>query len=190
LYKDVEAAFNQLCVIRDSDTGRSLQFRDPQEKTTDPTKIPPEYLFTYLQTIGEPIAEAELIEFLSTLLGNFPEGGKPEAVEAVNEEELTNALDAFLPSFLNAETFIQQILGMQPCELEVPELNPLDSDKLRLCHSTSSRDDDRSSTKTVVGGSSPLRAAVRRIQLGRIDYRPTMAALASWGSSRVAEVGR
>ncbi|TPP61899.1 WD repeat-containing protein 66 [Fasciola gigantica] len=149
-YKDVESAFHQLCVVRDLDTGKALKFRDPQAKITDPKSIPPEYLFSYLQTIGEPIGESELTEYLSTLLGYFPEGGRPENTVMVDEHEMNKAVDACLPVFLNAENFVYNILGMRPCSTENPEPNPLKCDKLRVCSADHERSESNivSSTQT------------------------------------------
>ncbi|KAF5400599.1 WD repeat-containing protein 66 [Paragonimus heterotremus] len=136
LYKDVEKAFDRLCHVRDSDTGKSLYFRDPREKIKDTPKIPPEYLFNTLQTIGEPIGESELIEYLAVLMGNFPEGGNPEVTEPINSVAITRAVDESLPMFLSAENFVRRILGMQFCSTDKLEEDYLDK-KLRVTDSIS-----------------------------------------------------
>ncbi|KAF6775839.1 hypothetical protein AHF37_04738 [Paragonimus kellicotti] len=136
LYKDVEEAFDRLCHVRDSDTGKSLYFRDPREKIKDTPKIPPEYLFNTLQTIGEPIGETELIEYLAVLMGNFPEGGNPEVTEPINSAAIAKAVDESLPMFLNAENFVRRVLGMEFCSTKNLEEDYLDM-KLRMTNTTS-----------------------------------------------------
>ncbi|KAF8560582.1 hypothetical protein P879_07589 [Paragonimus westermani] len=142
LYKDVEKAFNRLCHVQDSDTGKSLHFRDPVEEIKDTPKMPPEYLFTTLQTIGEPIGETELIEYLAVLMGNFPEGGSPEVTESINSAGIAKAVDESLPMFLNAENFVHRILGMKFCSTKNLEEDYLDT-KLRATHSISPSPLDR-----------------------------------------------
>ncbi|CAL8068902.1 unnamed protein product [Calicophoron daubneyi] len=115
LFKDVERDFHKLCQVTDPDSGKLLTFRDPREKVRDIMKLPPEFLFSYLQALGEPISEDELAECLSVLLGCFPEGGRPEATEPISDRDLMKSVDNYLPMFLNAETFVKNILGLEYC---------------------------------------------------------------------------
>ncbi|TGZ62466.1 hypothetical protein CRM22_007426 [Opisthorchis felineus] len=151
-YKEICDAFDRLCHVQDSDTGQSLYFRDPRESVQEMSKIPPEFLFGYMQSFGEALSEAEMLENLAVLLGAFHEGGRPEMSEPYKQDSLKLAVDLYLPMFLTPQTFVQRILGMRSCSATHIE-GDYYGEKLRIGEETPSElpatSEDARNTKNV-----------------------------------------
>ncbi|KAK4470367.1 hypothetical protein MN116_005929 [Schistosoma mekongi] len=113
LYKDVENAFNILAKVNNEQKENCTEVSNMHEVTMeDRFCITLEDLFLTLQNSGEPIGETEMSEYLAILWGIIPEGGRHEMFEDIDHEKIEKELEIHMPTLLNAETFVKNILQM------------------------------------------------------------------------------
>jgi len=63
--------------------------------------------------VGEKLTEDELAEHLSTLLGDGLEMGSSDI--ALDEESASNLLETSLPEMIDANVFMDDIIGLTTC---------------------------------------------------------------------------